>query len=880
MKRSGILLALILGLVSGGGDSLAAQSTTTAELAGRVISPVGHPLQSVQVAAVDLRTGAVQMVLTGAEGYFRLPGLRPGGPYRIEVRGLGYPTERREPVFVALGGTERITFTLARPDPPGSGAERVSSLRVPGFDDRGPAGASKVITEREIHDAPIMAGDPGELVRLSPWVSAGLPGSGDLAANHRQVDLQVDGLAAPGAPFDRAPLVPAEAIQELRVGLASFDVRRNAVAGLSVEAVTRSGTNDPVLAASWSGSGREDAPGRLAGSAAGPLIRDRAHVFVAAEWLNGTADDPAELELERRRSLVARIDLQIDSRHRTLLQHARGNSRSGSGAWRTSSTVAQLNSNFGDGLFNELRIGARSSTAIPDFDTWRNEVRQQSLRIANDLSVTRGRHHLTLGTSNDFRVQSDRGARVQAGAERIELAVRRWSFYLQDRWDARPDLMVSLGARVDLTQFPHSPRTHPVFTRFTPDANTGEAPENAIQLSPRIGIVWEPSALPTTRLRGGVGIFSGLTPLRALWQSWTPLGSIEPDYRHPAVFRLSGGVDRAFAPGNLSASVEATVSRTLRDLRYRNPFLEPDPTAEPREGRSQYRLRTVDDTPPPSPLRDALTLSNTTRGQEWSVALRVTRPETDGWGFDAAWVVSDASDLLPDPNLLARDAWLRTPVPGDPADPPVGPRHGRVGHRIIANPRVELPLWGEEPIRFSLVFVAETGRPYSFVYSGDVNGDGAALNDLIRVPTAPDDVRFADSPNRSASESVAELEDFIDRTDCLRTARGEILARGTCTTASHRRLDVRITRAVGVTEAHQAELILDLSNVGNLLSDGWGRREYVPHGSVPLLAVSDAGDIDEAGRVLLAPFTAPGSVATIARSASTWQIRLGLRFEF
>src|SRR5690606_17164686 len=54
----------------------------------------------------------------------------------------------------------------------------------------------------------------------------------------------------------------------------------------------------------------------------------------------------------------------------------------------------------------------------------------------------------------------------------------------------------------------------------------------------------------------------------------------------------------------------------------------------------------------------------------------------------------------------------------------------------------EFRYWRDMRTEFSLYYEGRSGSPYSWVYTSDLNTDGFQRNDLVSVPTGPDDSRF------------------------------------------------------------------------------------------------------------------------------------------
>ncbi|TVR61344.1 MAG: TonB-dependent receptor [Gemmatimonadales bacterium] len=631
-----LALAGLLALVSAG--PLLAQAVTTSALTGRVTNPAGEPLASVQIVVTNLATGTQQGVLTRADGRYTLPGLRPGGPYRVEAQGLGFATEAIDDLFLALGQTERLDFVLAEQAILLEGID-VLGERSGAIISRGRTGTGSVITEDAVSNSPTISRDFTDFVRLTPQVSASTPGTSAAGRNNRYNNIQIDGavnndlfgLAASGTPGGQANARPItlEAIQEFQVNIAPFDVRQGGFTGANINAVTRGGTNEFSGSAAFFGRNEsfigkysrfDGAPSGdvaefeqwdLAFSLGGPIVEDRAHFFVAGELSRRTSpfggvlgvntsatpgdvrtitdavqsrygydagrSDQFPLDTDSN-NIFARLDFQLNPDHRLTLRHnfvdaIRDVPNGGPGQTfglsnsgytfnsQTNSTVAQLNSNFGGGIFNEFRLGmtfVRDSRDVgqpfprlqvdvpggnvrvgPDQFSGANALDQNIIEITNDLSFSRGSHTITLGTSNEFFSFSNLFVRnafgfwrfpsvdaflaenpnryeysflLPDGEERAEFPVRRWSAYAQDRWEVTDDFILTYGARIDFTQLPDTPARNPVLARANLERNTDEVPSNALQFNPRVGFNWDVYGDRSTQLRGGLGLFSGRTP--------------------------------------------------------------------------------------------------------------------------------------------------------------------------------------------------------------------------------------------------------------------------------------------------------------------------------------------------------------------------------
>ena len=115
-------------------------------------------------------------------------------------------------------------------------------------------------------------------------------------------------------------------------------------------------------------------------------------------------------------------------------------------------------------------------------------------------------------------------------------------------------------------------------------------------------------------------------------------------------------------------------------------------------------------------------------------------------------------------------------------------------HKVVASAHaLLLPRFGGT--RISVLYVGQSGVPYSYVYRGDVNGDGfpgprasSLSNDLINVPDLS-----AQFPGGLASRTM--WEGLFGLEDCLQDQRNRILTRNTCATPWSNQVDLRVTQS-------------------------------------------------------------------------------------
>ncbi len=227
-----------------------AQGVTTGALAGTVTNAQSQPVAGATVVAIHLPSGTSYETTTRADGRFTMPGMRVGGPYTVTVAytgggsGAAFEPQTREEVSVSLGVTADVNFAVKTI----SITENVTVTAVidPVFSSSR-TGAATSVTRTEIALIPTLNGRIGDVTRLTPQAS----GSNFAGADNRMNNITVDGssfnnsFGLGGQPGDRTGVAPIslEAIEQVQVNVAPFDVRQGSFTGAGVNTVTRSGTN-------------------------------------------------------------------------------------------------------------------------------------------------------------------------------------------------------------------------------------------------------------------------------------------------------------------------------------------------------------------------------------------------------------------------------------------------------------------------------------------------------------------------------------------------------------------------------------------------------------------------------------------------------------
>lgn len=286
------------------------QGVTTGAISGIVQDAQGQGVAGASVVAVHRPSGTQYGALTRADGRYTIPNMRVGGPYRVTVSHIGYEAADRDNVTVNLGGATVVNFTaseraveIAAVTATAAAAGAIMSPER--------TGASTTVTKEVIETMPTVSRRIEDFARLTPQYSGARFGYSFAGQDNRLNNTTVDGsyfnnsFGLAGQPGDRTGVAPIsiDAIEQVQVSIAPYDVRQGNFVGAGVNSVTRSGTNN--LAGSLyyyfrnenfygKKAGATDFnPGtfdfhNLGGWLSGPIIRNKLFFFASFENENNT----------------------------------------------------------------------------------------------------------------------------------------------------------------------------------------------------------------------------------------------------------------------------------------------------------------------------------------------------------------------------------------------------------------------------------------------------------------------------------------------------------------------------------------------------------------------------------------------------------------
>ena len=222
---------------------------TTSSISGVVKNDKDEVLAGATIHAIHIPTGTEYKSQTNKQGVFVLPAVRPGGPYTIHASFVGFKTGEVTDVNTVLGVTSNVDFLLI------DQAKAMNEVVVTGarsnIFSKEKTGAAQQFGRRELTTIPITGARTIDgITKYNPFGNGNSFGAQDSRLNNFTIDgSQFNnnfglGSSAQAGGRTGASAISLDAIDQLQVNVAPFDIRQSGFTGAGINAVTRSGSND------------------------------------------------------------------------------------------------------------------------------------------------------------------------------------------------------------------------------------------------------------------------------------------------------------------------------------------------------------------------------------------------------------------------------------------------------------------------------------------------------------------------------------------------------------------------------------------------------------------------------------------------------------
>jgi outer membrane receptor for ferrienterochelin and colicin len=503
----------------------------------------------------------------------------------------------------------------------------------------------------------------------------------------------------------------------------------------------------------------------------------------------------------------------------------------------------------------------------------------------------------------------------------------RLGYFIQDNWYVTDNLTVTYGVRIDTPKISDRPEfNQQIFDLYGYDNSVTLDGKELVQ--PRFGFNYNFNTVRPTQLRGGFGLFQGAAAEVWLGNSFSATGSnfvqyeqyidqqgtwedlefspdpfnqpvpgsaansltsvniMDPDLKQPSVWKANLALDHELPWWGMVASAEILLTEAETALYY-NRLDVGTPTAIGPDGRMLFWRNPSSFSGArgnrPSGIGDVIVVSPTGKGHTEQFTVGLTKPLTpeSEWGWSLHYTYTDAKDVSPLTSSTATSNWNNNPL-FQANDEVLSRSSYEIKDRITGTATWSRNLFGDNKTTVSAFYEGRSGRPFSYVYDGDLNGDSRGFQDLFYVPTGPGDVAF--SGGAAMEEAFFE---WLEGEEDLHRYRGKVVPRNSGTAGFVHSFDLRIAQELpGFFDGHKSELWLDIMNIGNLINDDWGH--IYDYGFFATKNVTRVTGINDAGQYIYnfdpARVTQPGVANENADAqnlgVSQWSVQVGFRYRF
>ncbi|WP_151089356.1 TonB-dependent receptor [Hymenobacter baengnokdamensis] len=400
------------------------------------------------------------------------------------------------------------------------------------------------------------------------------------------------------------------------------------------------------------------------------------------------------------------------------------------------------------------------------------------------------------------------------------------------------------------------------------------------------------------------------------------LAVTDKSFKFPQVWRSNFAVDQVL-PGGVVATVEGLYTKDINAMYIQNVDLPVTTNRAAPVGTNTGDQRPIFYTTNPSTglttttkynriynpstptiatpvITDAELLTNTSLGYSYSITGQLSKSFSNGLFASLAYTYSDSRSVNDGNSSVAYSNWSARQVSGDPNANVLSYSQWLTQHRVIASLSYRHEYLSHLATTFSMFYDGEPTGRFSYVYNGDMNGDGVTNNDLMYIPLNQSEINLAPISTTvngtavvySAQQQWTDLNNFINQDPYLSKHRGQYAERNGAVYPWQHRIDVKMIQDIFTNigeNRNTLQFSVDVFNIGNLLNRNWGAFPTT-YKTNPLNFVgynAQNQPIFSYGYYANPSASSPtGTVLTDTYRANTgsissrWQIQLGLRYIF
>lgn len=543
--------------------------------------------------------------------------------------------------------------------------------------------------------------------------------------------------------------------------------------------------------------------------------------------------------------------------------------------------------------------------------TYNNGVKNKITSVIDNFTYFAGDHKITAGISFEHQLASNAYMRNGTGYYRYsslddflngaapetfawtygyngvsdpkaQVTFNQIGFYAQDEWNIRPNVKLTYGIRFDDLIFDNSDlqRNDAIYDLDFggKHIDTGKWPKSRMQISPRVGFVWDVFKDNSLKVRGGTGIFTGRLPLvfftnmptnsnmvqnavvfgtkyengiavshdsrldqlaggmitnvdDAIKKFGLPttienpvagskISGVKDNFKMPQIWKTSLAVDYQLPTSfPLSVTGEFIYNKNINAVTLENINIKDPSNWEHFNGADNRLIYPSDYTYVSG--KNAVVLTNTSKGHGYTTNVTINAQPVEDLNMMLAYTHTESKEISGLPGSDPVSTWQGMLTIDGPNFATVQRSRYVVPDKVIAAVNYNLPFRHKGLLRktsLNLFYSGYSASGYSFAYTNDMNGDGIN-NDMMYIPKDDSEIKFKNEADRTA------FWNFVDQDSYLKNHKGEYAEAYAARAPWVHRFDLRITEdfsfKAGKTE-HHFQLSLDFMNIGNMINSKWG----------------------------------------------------------
>ena len=545
--------------------------------------------------------------------------------------------------------------------------------------------------------------------------------------------------------------------------------------------------------------------------------------------------------------------------------------------------------------------------------TWNNGVHNNILTIKDDITWLKGNHKVLAGLSYEYQFADNaymRNGTMYYRYNSLEdflnsrtpesfaitygwngepnpnarVTFNQIGLYVQDEWSISNKFKLTYGVRFDELIFDNSDiatnkAIHDLTFRDGEKIDTGAWPKANLQVSPRIGFIWDVKGDKSLKLRGGTGLFAGRLPLvfftnmptnaglvqnsvqfRTSYKNGVPTGydkrldvfnggmmtnvqdaikalglqaelnesnhvagskisGVDPNFKMPQIWKSSIALDWQLPVSfPLTLTGEFMFNKVVTGVTIDNINIENNMSWKRFRGADNRFIYPADYAIQKG--KNAVVLTNTNKGYGYTANITLNAQPVRNLDIMLAYTMTESKEVSGLPGSDPVSTWQGLITIDGPNFGTVQRSQYVVPHRLIASVNYFIPfkIFGGKGLHLNLFYSGSSGNGYSHVYFNDMNGDGINL-DLMYIPKNDSEINFKTDADRAA------FWKFVEQDKYLKNHKGEYAEAYAARSPWVHRFDLRIAEDfafnIGNTR-HNFQLVFDFMNIGNLLNSKWG----------------------------------------------------------